>query len=70
MRAIVPEFEPIVTMLPARRPAMCRATGRVGLRLEIMLVSITRRTASGEAGFVTGQVWTVDGGRMAKLSLP
>lgn len=26
--------------------------------------------ASEEAGFVTGQVWTVDGGRMSQLSLP
>ena len=26
--------------------------------------------ASEEAAFVTGQVWTIDGGRMAKLSLP
>ena len=26
--------------------------------------------ASEDAGFITGQVYTVDGGRMAKLSLP
>ena len=25
---------------------------------------------SDEASFVTGQVWTIDGGRMTKLSLP
>ena len=26
--------------------------------------------ASDEASFVTGQIWTIDGGRMAQLSLP
>jgi meso-butanediol dehydrogenase/(S,S)-butanediol dehydrogenase/diacetyl reductase len=26
--------------------------------------------ASEEAGFVAGQVWTIDGGRMVQLSLP
>jgi meso-butanediol dehydrogenase/(S,S)-butanediol dehydrogenase/diacetyl reductase len=26
--------------------------------------------ASDEASFVNGQIWAVDGGRMAKLSLP
>ena len=26
--------------------------------------------ASEESGFVAGQVWTIDGGRMTKLSLP
>jgi meso-butanediol dehydrogenase/(S,S)-butanediol dehydrogenase/diacetyl reductase len=26
--------------------------------------------ASDAASFVTGQVWTIDGGRMSKLSLP
>jgi meso-butanediol dehydrogenase/(S,S)-butanediol dehydrogenase/diacetyl reductase len=26
--------------------------------------------ASDEAGFITGQIYAVDGGRMAKLSLP
>ena len=29
-----------------------------------------RWLVSDEAGFVTGQVWTVDGGRMSQLSLP
>ena len=26
--------------------------------------------SSDDASFVTGQVWTIDGGRMTKLSLP
>lgn len=32
--------------------------------------SLVRWLASDQAAFVTGQVWTVDGGRMSQLSLP
>lgn len=32
--------------------------------------ALARWLVSDEAGFVTGQVWTVDGGRMSQLSLP
>ncbi|MEM7067289.1 MAG: SDR family oxidoreductase [Pseudomonadota bacterium] len=42
--------------------------GRTGKPEEI--ASLVTWLASDEAGFVTGQVWTVDGGRMSKLSLP
>lgn len=34
------------------------------------IASLVAYLASDEAGFITGQVYTVDGGRMAKLSLP
>ncbi len=42
--------------------------GRTGKPEEV--ANLVTWLASDEAGFVTGQVWTVDGGRMSKLSLP
>ncbi len=42
--------------------------GRTGKPQEV--AALVAWLASDAAGFVTGQVWTVDGGRMSKLSLP
>ena len=42
--------------------------GRTGKPEEV--ASLVTWLASHEAAFVTGQVWTVDGGRTSKLSLP
>jgi meso-butanediol dehydrogenase/(S,S)-butanediol dehydrogenase/diacetyl reductase len=42
--------------------------GRTGNPSEV--AALVAFLAAEESGFVTGQVYTVDGGRMAKLSLP
>ena len=42
--------------------------GRTGAPLEV--AELICWLASDAASFVTGQVWTIDGGRMSKLSLP
>ncbi|GAA6165615.1 hypothetical protein NBRC116590_33190 [Pelagimonas sp. KU-00592-HH] len=42
--------------------------GRTGTPEEV--AALITWLASDEAAFVTGQVWTIDGGRMAQLSLP
>ncbi|MCP9482561.1 SDR family oxidoreductase [Shimia sp. CNT1-13L.2] len=42
--------------------------GRTGTPQEV--AALITWLASEEAAFVTGQVWTIDGGRMAQLSLP
>ena len=42
--------------------------GRTGKPEEV--AALAAWLASDEAAFVAGQVWTIDGGRMAKLSLP
>lgn len=44
------------------------SSGRTGKPEEV--AALTAWLASDEAAFVAGQVWTIDGGRMAKLSLP
>ena len=42
--------------------------GRTGTPGEV--AALVAFLAAEESGFITGQIYTVDGGRMAKLSLP
>ncbi len=42
--------------------------GKTGVPADV--ASLVVFLASSDAGFITGQIYTVDGGRMAKLSLP
>ena len=42
--------------------------GRTGSPAEV--AALVAFLAAEESGFITGQIYTVDGGRMAKLSLP
>lgn len=48
--------------------ASIHPSGRTGAPVDVAQLALW--LASPQADFVTGQVWTVDGGRMSKLSLP
>ncbi|MEM7302743.1 MAG: SDR family oxidoreductase [Pseudomonadota bacterium] len=50
------------------RLAHIHPVGRTGKPQEV--ASLIAFLASDEAKFITGQIWTIDGGRMSKLSLP
>lgn len=48
--------------------ASIHPSGRTGTPEDVAQLALW--LASSKAGFVTGQIWTIDGGRMSKLSLP
>ena len=63
-----PAFDQDPAVLRVQTGRGCMDQPRTGKPAEIG--ALVAWLCSAEAGFVTGQIWTVDGGRMAKLSLP
>ncbi|WP_255695454.1 SDR family oxidoreductase [Salinicoccus sp. ID82-1] len=61
-------FENKVALVTGGRSGIGQTIGRSGAPEEV--AALVAFLAADEAAFVTGQIYTVDGGRMTQLSLP